>query len=188
METESRQKGQCISGNLEETQEVDTRKDNRFRIVLTDSGLEKYFQLFEQNNLTGSEILYSVTENDMEKIGISNMGDRKKISNIINTLKPQKEQQSIPMFSKKQKIRILIGLEILVDIILALCFHVYFGDSGFEIFPKDHLTLSDTIITDSDIEKLIRSYNNANIFERNTMNSALLFKKLMEKGLIRYRQ
>ncbi len=52
------------------------------------------------------------------------------------------------------------------------------------VFPKDHLTFSNTFITQEDIDNLVERYDNASFFERNAMNNEPFVRKLKEKGII----
>lgn len=63
-----------------------------------------------------------------------------------------------------------------------LPFH-YILERGM-VFPKDHLTFSNTFITQRDIDNLIDRYNNASFFEKQAIRQEPLVRKLMEKGLI----
>ena len=51
--------------------------------VLLENGLEEYIDVFEKNKLTNLEILSELNENDLEKLGIVIMGDRKRILKIF---------------------------------------------------------------------------------------------------------
>jgi len=57
------------------------------RKILSENNLDEYITLFEQNKLDSIETLSSVNESDYEKLGITKMGDRKKLLKLfcINT-------------------------------------------------------------------------------------------------------
>jgi hypothetical protein len=86
-----------------------------------------------------------------------------------------------------KKYRKYISYFIILSILLliSLPFHYLFEKSRhLSIFPKDHWTFSNTLISQSDIDKLIERYNNASFFEKRSIREEALTKKLMEKGLI----
>jgi hypothetical protein len=77
------------------------------------------------------------------------------------------------------------GIVLIVLLISTLSFHFVFNKWLFpDIFPKEHLTFTNTFVTQSDINKLIRRYNDSSPLERVASKQAPLFKKLMEKGYI----
>jgi len=54
-----------------------------YKNILTENNLEKYIELFENNNLTDIMIISELEETDLEKLGIDKMGDRKKILKLF---------------------------------------------------------------------------------------------------------
>jgi len=76
---------------------------------------------------------------------------------------------------------ILIFLFI-IGVFIALSFHYIPSRQMF--FPKNNLTFSYTIITEEDITRLCKRYNDASIFEKEAMNNEPIIRKLMEQGLI----
>ena len=82
---------------------------------------------------------------------------------------------------KRRPIRLaIIGVVILV---ITLSFH--FVPSRGMVFAKSHLTFSYTIITEDDIQEIIKRYNNASFSQRIAMNNEPIIRKLMEKGIIK---
>ena len=77
----------------------------------------------------------------------------------------------------------LIGIIIAVILIATLPFH-YSWDYEM-IFPKTHLTFSNTFITYEDVDKILERYNNASFGERMAISQEPFMRKLMEKGIIR---
>jgi hypothetical protein len=68
-------------------------------------------------------------------------------------------------------------------LLILLSFH--FVPGSLKVFPKDHMTLNNTLILSGDINELLERYNNAaSIFEQMQIREEPLFKKLSEKGLI----
>jgi hypothetical protein len=54
-----------------------------FIVKLRKENLSQYFELFEHEHLLDKGTLVSITEDDLEKIGVSTLGDRKMIINIL---------------------------------------------------------------------------------------------------------
>lgn len=52
------------------------------------------------------------------------------------------------------------------------------------VFPKEHLTFSNTFFTSEDVTKIIERYNDANFIERQSISQEPFIRKLMEKGII----
>jgi uncharacterized protein YqgQ len=67
-------------------------------------------------------------------------------------------------------------------LLLNLGFH--FVPSKMMLFPKDHFTFSNTIITDENINSIISRYNNAGVTEKVIMLQDPLINKLFEKQII----
>jgi hypothetical protein len=51
-------------------------------------------------------------------------------------------------------------------------------------FPKDHLTFSNTLLFEDDIENLIDRFNSASPLEQAVIAQEPLSRKLLEKGII----
>jgi hypothetical protein len=54
-----------------------------YKDILSENRLDQYIVLFERNNLTDISIISELNETDLEKLGISIMGDRKKILKLF---------------------------------------------------------------------------------------------------------
>jgi len=78
------------------------------------------------------------------------------------------------------------SLRIIVLLLLALSFHfcLGYGKYGFMVFPKEHLSLSYTVILPSTIEKFVEKHNSAEPLDRLAIRKEYLYQKLMEKGII----
>ena len=83
------------------------------------------------------------------------------------------------------KKKLSIGFLVICVIILISLFSFHFIPSRMMIFPKEHLTLKKTILTDESLNKLIDDYNNSNVFDQMIMRNDPLVKKLLEKGVIK---
>ena len=57
--------------------------NENIRKILSENGLEEYISLFEKNRLDNLEILSNINESDYEKMGISIMGDRKRLIKLF---------------------------------------------------------------------------------------------------------
>ena len=66
--------------------------DENVKNILLNNGLEQYIDLFEEEKLMDLGILKTITENDYEKIGISSLGDRKK---LLGLFFPKVEQPKV---------------------------------------------------------------------------------------------
>ena len=54
-----------------------------------------------------------------------------------------------------------------------------------KIFPKDHFTFKNTIITQEDLDDIIKRYNKStNIFQQNAMNNDPFLRTLREQSII----
>lgn len=89
-----------------------------------------------------------------------------------------KEKKNIRSYSVPITFFVLIS----IALIATLPFH--YVPSRSRVFTKDHLTLSYTIITEEDIENLIKRYNESSFFEKLSLQDDALVKKLFENGII----
>lgn len=72
-----------------------------------------------------------------------------------------------------------------VFLFLGITLPFHYVPSALKFFPKDHFTFKYTIITEQDLDDIIKRYNNAsNVFEQNSMNNDPLIKSLKEQGII----
>lgn len=73
-----------LRNNKSENMNLNQRNLNKFigknyKDILTESGLSEYCELFEKNKLTDLQIIFELSDNDLKEIGITAMGDRKRI-------------------------------------------------------------------------------------------------------------
>lgn len=73
-------------------------------------------------------------------------------------------------------------LFLFISVGLTLPFH-WSLDYGV-VFPKEHLTFSNTFFTNEDVAIIIERYNDANFLEKQTISQEPFFRKLIEKGII----
>lgn len=77
------------------------------------------------------------------------------------------------------------GWIIFIVIVLGLTLPFHYVPSAMKVFPKDHFTFKHTIITEDDINDIVRRYNNCKtIFEQQTFNNDPFVRTLREHGLI----
>ena len=90
--------------------------DKREKVIsiLKKNGLESYIPLFEKNNLMDKKLLSKMTERQFERIGIDNIGDRKRLVQIFK--------------SKGCLISVLIFVAVLIALLLILHFTGVLGN------------------------------------------------------------
>ena len=76
------------------------------------------------------------------------------------------------------------GWIVFLLIVLGLTLPFHYVPTAMKMFPKDHFTFKHTIITEDDINQIIKSYNSSNIFEQNAMNNDPFIRTLKEEGII----
>ena len=65
-------------------QDNETFIEENVENILAENNLEEYIDLFKKNKLTDFDVVSNLTESDLEKLGITIMGDRKKILLIFS--------------------------------------------------------------------------------------------------------
>ena len=58
--------------------------DKNYKDILSENGLDEYISIFEEQKLTDVLIIAKLNDDELEKIGIKLMGDRKRIINIFS--------------------------------------------------------------------------------------------------------
>ena len=76
---------------------------------LIDNGLDKYISIFEENHLFDESVLKSLTNDDYVSIGITILGDRKKLQLLFNnteetTTENEKKEENKPVEEKEEYI------------------------------------------------------------------------------------
>jgi len=70
-------------------------------------------------------------------------------------------------------------------IILGATLPFHYVPSAMKVFPKDNLTFSYTIITQDDVDNLLKRYNDCEtIFQQQSIRTEPLFRKLSDQGII----
>lgn len=76
-----------------------------------------------------------------------------------------------------------ITIRLVLFLAITLPFH--YVPSALKVFPKDNLSFSYTIITEDDVNSLLKRYNDCeNIFQQQSIRTEPLFRKLSEQGII----
>lgn len=93
----------------------------------------------------------------------------------------ENKEQLKPKNKKNNSFKLLVTL--IIILLLTLPFH--YVPSQLMVFPKDNLTFSYTIITQEDIDNLLKRYNDCeNIFQQQSIKTEPLFRKLSDQGII----
>jgi hypothetical protein len=129
--------------------------------------LKKINELVD-SNLISSEDYYKLRAEILEEDVISALNQ-----NEIN--ESNKNNSTYIKIEKKYYYALLF-------VFFYLSFHIV--PSRLSIFPKDHFTFSDTIIFESDINKIIQRFNNADVMEKQIILQNPLINKLFEKGIL----
>jgi hypothetical protein len=77
------------------------------------------------------------------------------------------------------------GWILTVIIIIGATLPFHYVPSHLAVFPKDNLTFSNTFITETDIDELLKRYNDASSFEKQSINQEPLMVKLRAKGIVK---
>lgn len=70
---------------------------------LTENNLENYIPVFEQNHLLDEDVLRSMTNDDYLEIGISILGDRKKMLSLFSQKTEEKKLENIEKPAEKKE-------------------------------------------------------------------------------------
>jgi hypothetical protein len=109
--------------------------------------------------------------------------DEIKKTTIAAKVKAEKEKTEKENAPLKRKKRLIIRITIAAIIfIFSLTFH--FIPSRMMLFPKNSITFSHTIITESDISDAVDRYNNASLMQKQAMSKDPFIQKLFEKGIL----
>jgi hypothetical protein len=83
--------------------------------------------------------------------------------------------------NNKPYFKLLVALLIVLG--ATLPFH--YVPASMKVFPKDNLTFSYTIITQEDVDNLLKRYNDCEtILQQQSIRTEPLFRKLSDQGLI----
>jgi hypothetical protein len=140
--------------------------------VLMENSLGDYIELFEKNKLTDIEIISELTESDLEKLGITIMGDRKKIlktfyinnvsSATINNEPEQVKTENVSLKNNSIKIKRVenvVGSALLVDIRIDSALY-QFSNGEEKILPIENGKHTLFVSFDNDYDKLEFEINN----------------------------
>ena len=73
-----------LNKNEQNSQKNTDNLGKSYKELLAENNLEQYIELFENNNLTEYDLLTELSEDDLEKLGIIIMGDRKRILKLFS--------------------------------------------------------------------------------------------------------
>jgi len=102
-------------------------------------------------------------------------------------IKSDSDNQSVLQFKIKlpwKNENNLFFLILIIVLITTLPFHYVFQD-GIKIIPKDNFTFSNTFVTQHDIDKIIKRYNDESFFGKLEIKKEPLIKKLFENDILR---
>jgi len=80
-------------------------------------------------------------------------------------------------------VKAFIKIAVLVIVAFSLTFHVM-PDHNYQIFPKERLSFTYTVIASSDVDHLIDRYNEATGMERILIQQEYIYQRLEELGVI----
>jgi mannitol-specific phosphotransferase system IIBC component len=93
----------------------------------------------------------------------------------------KKEKQSKKAKPKRTS-KVTLGIIVVILIGLTLPFH-YLPQHG-RVLVKANLTFKNTIVTNSDIERIVKQYNNASFMQQVQMRQDPFIQTLMESGVL----
>ena len=108
----------------------------------------------------------------------------KKDSSPADTIPPKEPVSVISKKSNKKQYFRVSGFGMLIVIVILATLPFHYIPSRSLVFPKDHLTFTNTFITESDIEDIINRFNRASFFEKISMMNDPLMKNLKEHDII----
>jgi len=73
---------------------------------------------------------------------------------------------------------------IIIILFSTLTFHFILGNNAFLVIPKKGISFSNTFITTSSIDDLVKRYNNASYFEKLLMQNDPLITTMIENGYV----
>ena len=108
----------------------------------------------------------------------------KKDSSPADTIPPKEPVSVISKKSNKKQYFRVSGFGMLIVIVILATLPFHYIPSRSLVFPKDHLTFTNTFITESDKEDIINRFNRASFFEKISMMNDPLMKNLKEHYII----
>ena len=108
------------------------------------------------------------------------MDNERNVNDLTSTQQVEIQHQAVVRKKNKNLKWIIISI-----IILGLVLPFHYVPAALMVFPKDNFTFSYTIITQDDINQLLKRYNDCeSVFQQQSIRNEPLFRKLSEKGLI----
>jgi len=108
----------------------------------------------------------------------------KKDSLPSNTIPPKEPVSVIPKKGNTKKYIGFSGFGMLIVIVILATLPFHYIPSRSMVFPKDHLTFTNTFISESDIEDIVNRFNRASFFEKISMMNDPFMKNLKEHDII----
>lgn len=102
--------------------------------------------------------------------------------NTENTTEGKINQQKPANKKSKRNYKVTFGVIIIILIGLTLPFH-YLPEHG-KVLMKANLTFKNTIVMNSDIERIVNQYNNASFMQQAQMRQYPFIQTLMESGVL----
>jgi predicted Ser/Thr protein kinase len=92
----------AIKAEIEEARRRKIEKENRiqeikqnitasWKNILEQNGFAEYIEIFEKNKINNADVILTLNEQDLESMGISAVGDRKRIIQIFKESSPDKK-------------------------------------------------------------------------------------------------
>lgn len=82
----------------------------------------------------------------------------------------------------------LFFLILIIVMTITLPFHYIIQDGKLKVVTKDNFTLSNTLVTQHDIDKIITRYNDKNGIEKMEMEKESVLKKLLENDFVVFKK
>ena len=94
----------------------------------------------------------------------------------------QTNKQKPPNKKSKRNYKVTFGVIVVILIGLTLPFH-YLPEHG-KVLMKANLTFKNTIVMNSDIERIVKQYNNASFMQQAQMRQDPFIQTLLESGVM----
>lgn len=99
-----------------------------------------------------------------------------------NTIEDDANEKQSKKAKPKRTFKVTLGIIVVILIGLTLPFH-YLPQHG-RVLVKANLTFKNTIVTNSDIERIVNQYNNASFMQQVQMRQDPFIQTLMESGVL----
>jgi hypothetical protein len=103
-----------------EQRKEDSLDNSPVRRRLIDNGLSEYIEAFAKNKLDTLDLVSKLTESDLSELGITIIGDRKKIKDIFNIRGEQPKDNNVVVMQSVAPNRWPIAISVYLSIIAAI--------------------------------------------------------------------